>query len=580
LLKQTIAQLFAKFLAEQNIKRVYLMSGGMITYLIDAIHELNNTRIVCVHHEQAAAFAAEAEGRLSDVPGVAIATSGPGATNLLTGIASCYFDSVPTVFITGQVGRNDYRRSAEVRQSGFQETNIVDIAKPITKYCVQAQSYSHAITSLEYAFKLARCGRPGPVLIDLPTDIQVLTEPDGDMPPSFDNSHSVCISEQDPSIVKLFSLLLSAKRPLVLIGGGVRTAHCNNLMQILLEALQIPAVCTLMGLDALSGNHPLRIGFIGVYGNRWANWALARADFLLVLGSRLDVRQTGMDIPKFLDNKTLYRVDCDEGELSGRIKANYSIAADLSDFLKVAQGFVTDNNISPLPTEHWKATIRRVQSLSDDVTEIDTNAINPNSFMRDLSVASPFAAAFISDVGNNQMWAAQSLRTREGQRILNSGGLGAMGYSLPAAIGAAFSTGRPVVSISGDGGLLVNIQELQTISRNRLPVKIVVLNNHVLGLVRGYQDKFFGGRVVATQWGYDAPNFVALARAFNIPAMCVEANDSVAMGLAELWRDPQSPYLLEVKIPHDMIVLPNMMFGNSLDEMYPPIDLNVSDDFA
>ena len=574
-MQQNVVQLFAQKLADEHVKRVYLMIGGAITYIADAIHKLNYTKTVCVHHEQAAAFAAEAEGRLSDAPGIAIATSGPGATNLVTGIASCYFDSVPAIFITGQISTADCCRSAGVRQLGFQETSIIDVVKPITKYCVQVKNAEQAVQSLDYAFHIARNGRPGPVLIDLPMDVQLQPGPDHIAAQAFNEGSVPSVLEDDPSLEQLFSLLSEAKRPVVMIGGGVRAARCADQLGQFLERLQLPAVSSLMGLDALPGDHPLRLGFIGMFGNRWANWALAKADFVLVLGSRLSANQTGANIPAFLTGKTLYRVDCDKGELSARVKAQHCVTADLSAFLKAALGATAKQKGLPLSTDNWLAAIRKVQRLSDDVSELKTEGINPNWFMRELSAASPLAAAFVSDVGNNQLWAAQSLRTRAGQRILNSCGLGAMGFALPAAMGAAFATGKPVVSICGDGGCLVNVQELQTIARNRLPVKIVVLNNQVLGLVRLYQDNFLGGRLVASQWGYDAPDFVSLAQAFKIPASSVDSKEAVSKGLADLWRDPQRPYLLEVTIPHDTPVAPNMIFQNTHDAMHPPCELDV-----
>ena len=495
---------------------------------------------------------------------------------LLDATTNCnYFDSVPAIFITGQISTEECCHAATVRQVGFQEANIIDVVKPITKYCVQLQNAEDAVQSLDYAFYIACSGRPGPVVIDFPTNVQLLAEPEHAATPSFTKSAAPFFAEDDPALEQLFSLLASAKRPLVLVGGGIRDARCAEQLRQFLERLQLPAVSTLMGLDALPGDHPLRLGFIGVYGNRWANWALAKADVLVVLGARLNSRQTGANLPAFLTNKTLYRVDCDAGELSGRVQARHCVAADLSAFLNAALLAVARHKTSPLLTENWLASIQKVQSLSDDVHELKTDGINPNVFMRELSAASPLAAAFVADVGNNQLWAAQSLRTRAGQRILNSCGLGAMGFSLPAAMGAAFATGKPVVSISGDGGFLINNQELQTISRNRLPVKMVVLNNQVLGLVRGYQDNFFGGRLVASQWGYDAPNFVALAQAFNIQASSIDSKDTVAKGLADLWRDPLRPYLLEVKISHDMLVVPNMIFQNTHDAMYPPCELDV-----
>ncbi len=574
----TVAEQYARILAEHQIKRVYLMAGGMITHLMDAIHTLGYTKIVCMHHEQAAAFAAEAEGRMTDAPGIAVATSGPGATNLVTGIASCYFDSVPALFITGQVNRDECLGNQGTRQAGFQETNIVELVRPITKHCIQAADAEEAVRSLVQAFAISRSGRPGPVLIDLPTNIQTLPAPEVHASQAARHSGDGGIERTDAFLEPLQTALRQAKRPLALIGGGVRAARCAGPLRRFLETLQLPAVSSLMGLDVLPGDHPLRVGFIGVYGNRWANWALAKADVLLVLGSRLDIRQTGADLPTFLKDKVIFRVDCDPSELAGRVKARHALAMDLAAFLEEAASAASRSLLPPLPTTSWLAAVRAAQAHCDDTDEVQTEAIHPNRFLRNLSKVSHRAAAFVPDVGNNQMWAAQSLRPSADQRLLCSGGLGAMGFAMPAAMGAAFATGRPVVAITGDGGCLVNIQELQTISRNRLPVKLVVLNNRVLGLVRGYQETLFSRRVVATDWGYDAPDFVAVARGFGIPASRIESRDAVATGLAALWQDPSSPYLLEVMIPHDMIVAPNLMHGSTLGSMNPPRPLPVAHD--
>ena len=349
----TVAIHFASMLQKAGIKRVFTMAGGMITHLLDAIHSIGSIDIVCMHHEQAAAFAAESEGRISNCPGIVIATSGPGATNLMTGVASCYFDSIPAIFITGQVPIQDCVNEQHARQTGFQETNIVEIVKSITKSSCQPKNAVDAIFCLMHSFHIACSGRPGPVLIDLPMDVQMLPV-EGVGPAYSPDAVDSSVSSNDFSIIQLFSLLSKAKRPLALIGGGVRAARSSQKVRHFLERLNIPAVSSLMGLDVLPGDHPLRMGFIGVYGNRWANWALAKADFLLVLGSRLNVRVTGGDIPRFLNDKTLFRVDCDQSELQGRVKAQHSVQADLSSFLQAANQYSAIREIAPLEATNFE----------------------------------------------------------------------------------------------------------------------------------------------------------------------------------------------------------------------------------
>jgi acetolactate synthase-1/2/3 large subunit len=319
-------------------------------------------------------------------------------------------------------------------------------------------------------------------------------------------------------------------------------------------------------------DHSLRVGFIGTYGNRWANFALGSCDLLLVLGSRLDLRQTGTDISSFQKDKIIYHIDIDHVELNNRIKDCISLEANLSDFFPQIEnlGFVSK------ASEEWINEIEGKKQARPDINELEKIAgINPNIFIHRLAKASPKAALFTADVGNNQMWSAQSLELIKNQLFLTSGGMGAMGYALPAAIGASMTMGNaPVVAISGDGGFQINIQELQTIVRNNLPVKIVILNNHCLGMIRQFQDSYFSSCYQSTVWGYDAPEFTKLAIAYGIEAYSINADEQIESALNKLWEDPLKPFLLEVSIDIHTNVFPKMAFGNPITRMDPEIGIS------
>ena len=322
------------FLEYKHVASVYEMAGGMITHLLDSLSRSKKIRVISMHHEQAAAFAAEAAGRLTGIPGVAMATSGPGATNLLTGIGSCYFDSSPAVFITGQVNRHEIKGNRPIRQLGFQETDIVSLARPITKAAWQVPNAEALPAHLERAFSLAVAARPGPVLLDIPMDVQrgnVLV-------PRNSRRTEDRAEPKRPfplALIKnLFADLRRAKRPLILIGGGVRAARAEELARRFILRAGVPVVHSLMAVDILPHNHPLRVGIIGSYGNRWANLAIGESDFILVLGSRLDIRQTGSDVEYFKGARVIYHVDCEPGEINNRVPGCHAIVADLADFFK------------------------------------------------------------------------------------------------------------------------------------------------------------------------------------------------------------------------------------------------------
>src|ERR1035437_9869470 len=564
-----VTDYIAKDLYRRGVRTVFELSGGMITHLLNSLYEAQQIRILSMHHEQAAAFAADATGRMTGVPGVAMATSGPGATNLLTGIGSCFFDSSPAVFITGQVNRWELRNGRKIRQLGFQETDIVQMATPITKAAWQITSPEEVPKKLEEAFSVAMAGPPGTVLLDIPMDIQ---RSHIEEPPPFDElpvDEGVSGLDNDATLDDLLMALKSSKKPLILAGGGIRAGNAVESFRRFVRKTGVPVVNSLLAMDLLPYEDPQRVGMIGTYGNRWANLAFAASDLLIVLGSRLDVRQTGSDVEFVKANRIIFHVDCEAGEINNRVTGCRAFFADLKQFIGMTETKI-GNKILPQNAE-WLNEINALRTRYSDLTEISsTEGINPNWFVHQLCTASRAAGAYTVDVGQHQMWAAQSSEVGGEQRWITSGGMGSMGFALPAGIGATIAMGlQPVVVIAGDGGFQCNLQELQTVVRNHLPIKIVVMNNRCHGMVRQFQESYFEGHYQSTLWGYDVPDFVQVASAYGIPGCRVETVAQVEEGLAKLWKDPARPFLLEVEIDTFTNVYPKIAFGLPLNQMEP-----------
>ena len=560
----------AHFLEAQGVTTVFEMSGGMITHMLDSLHQLTKINIVSMHHEQSASFAADAYARATGVPGIAMATSGPGATNLLTGIASCYFDSAPGVFITGQVNTFELKGERPIRQLGFQETDIVSMARPVCKACYEVRDASELPQVLEAAFAAALSGRPGPVLIDIPMNVQR-----GDVPPPPTGFLRVAreriAHDLTPALFEeLAQALAAAQKPLILVGRGVRAAFVVEEFRRFAHLIQVPVVASLLAVDAMAYDDPLRVGYIGSYGNRWANMALGQSDFILVLGARLDIRQTGADTKYFQEGRIIWHVDCDPGEINNRVLGCRPVVADLADFFVLAHRYYNCIDFSPRPD--WIAELQALQTQWADTKEQpDVVGINPNEFMHSLSRgAGRVAAGYVADVGNHQQWAAQSLELGPEQVFFTSGGLGSMGYALPAALGLCFAANRrPVVMIAGDGGFQMNVQELQTIAHHQLPIKLVVLNNNCLGMIRQFQDSYFEGRYQSTFWGYSAPDFTKIATAYGISSSTVSEPADLDEATAWLWANPNEPALLQVMIDSHTNCYPKLAFGRPITEMEP-----------
>ncbi|XID92784.1 thiamine pyrophosphate-binding protein [Paenibacillaceae bacterium WGS1546] len=568
------ARYIVDFLIREGVTHVFEMAGGAIAHLLDAVDEREEIAAVPMRHEQAAAFAAEGYARVAGDVGVAMATSGPGALNLLTGIGSCYFDSVPCLFLTGQVNTYEYKGDASVRQNGFQETDIVSVAAPLTKYAALVERADRLRYELEKALRIARSGRPGPVLLDIPMDVQ-RAEVDPAGMEAFDEGEQGDREEPtDEEVRRTVRLLRGAARPIVLTGGGVRAAGAVPVLRGWLASAGIPVVCSLMGLDAVEAAYEWNMGLIGSYGHRYANMALANCDCLLVLGSRLDTRQTGTRPKTFARGAKIIHVDIDASELGRKIRPELAVRAHLRPFLEK----LSERWVAKPPSGDWSAWKERLsfyrRSYPTGKPQAEGGAIEPNRLMERLARETPDDAIVCLDVGQHQMWASQSWPVGPRGRLLNAGGMGAMGFGLPAAIGAAFAApGRPIVLVAGDGGLQVNLQELQTVVHWRLPIAMFVLNNRSLGMVRQFQDLYFGGRRASTVSGYSCPDFVKVARAYGLPAFRAADGEELEARLqAGFRKNAEEPALLEIELSPAADVLPKLGVGRPIEDMEPLLE--------
>jgi acetolactate synthase-1/2/3 large subunit len=550
--KKTLADCIAEFIAEKKSPGVFQLSGGMTAFMLDAIARLGRTPIINTRHEQAAGFAAEGSARVSGIAGFAFGTSGPGATNLLTPIASSYFDSVPVVYITGQVNQKELRQNSNQRQNGFQELDICRMAESITKKVYKPSSAKEVMASLEEGWKLALENRQGPVLIDIPINLQqefIELAPSTRLEPS--ERQAIAMQTREA----ISSMMGNACRPLVLVGGGVRIDDSVEKLSDMLKKSDLPYVTSLMGLDCISHNSPNYLGFIGSYGNRWANYALSKADLLIVLGSRLDVRQTGNSIEKFIEGKRIIRIDIDEHELSGRIKSDLALKMTVSEFLDI----IMEYNFPISNTEYRDEVIEIKSQFPQPLEQIGEILFNPSNLMEMLSKIFAEAAGYIVDVGQHQMWAAQSLHLSEGQRLLTSGGLGAMGFALPASIGAAIATNQKWICITGDGCLQLSIAELQTIVHYNLPIAICLINNKQHGMVAQFQQENMGGRLIGTSEGYSTPDFQELASAFGLQKVYKITSEAEMIDLLDITSNwVEGPIFIEFVLDANAKALPKL----------------------
>ncbi len=541
------AQYIVRKLMSEGVDTLFGYPGGCVMPIYDALLESPIRHILC-RHEQGTAFAANGYARASGRTGVCLATSGPGATNLLTGLADAYMDSVPMVAITGQVP------TSLIGTDAFQEIDVLGMSLPITKQSFLVQSVDELPETLDQAFRIAREGRPGPVLVDLPKDIQLATLPEHTLPQPAPEPVEQPLPEAP--LQQAIELLRSSSKPIIYGGGGILLGDAITPFRNFVETTGIPAVFSLKGLGALPGDHPLNLGMLGMHGSVAANQLVQETDLLIAVGVRFDDRVTGK-LNRFAPHARVIHLDVDPAEIGKLRPASCALAGDIRQSLKAMT--------LPLNLAPWRAECR-ARLARDGFSLPEPEGITGPHVMRQLSRMTRGHAIISCDVGQHQMWVAQHYAFDHPRKHLTSGGLGAMGFGLPAAIGAQLANPEtPVINIAGDGSFQMNTQELATIGRYQLPIKIIILDNQALGMVRQQQAVCYQERYSEIDLS-DNPDFCTLARAFGITAHSLSEPEDMAYAIGKL-LDAPGPALLHVAIETEHNVWPMVKPGDANDQI-------------
>ena len=567
-----------QYLHDKNVRHVFLITGGAIAFVVDSFRNVKGIQYICHQHEQAAAMAAEAYSRLSGTVGVAMATSGPGATNLITGICCAWFDSIPVLYITGQVNTNEQKGESAVRQVGFQETDIVSMVQPVTKYAVMVTRSEDIAYELDKALAIAYQGRPGPVLLDIPMNIQ-RAEIDPKKLRRFAIKEKISKSDaaMQKKIASVIKLMSASRRPVIIAGGGIGIANARKELQTVLDKTGIPVVTSWSGFDTVPWEYTGHVGQFGVYGNRAANFAVQTADFVLSIGSRLDTRQTGGKPETFAPHAKKVMVDVDPAELGKRrgYTPDIEISADAKIFL---HGFADELKKTKMPkvdqwvakTQEWK---KKYSAVLPEYYK-QKGSVNSYVFTKTLSDFVPSPAVIIPDNGGNLTWTMQAFQLKAGQRLFSAFGNSPMGYSFPASIGAAYAVaGRmPVIAIIGDGSFQMNIQELQTVFYNKIPIKLFVLNNHSYGIIKQFQDTLFNSRYEATspEKGYAPPDFQKVVAAYGLKIVTIKNHKELAYKIKQVLKE-KGPVICNVEIASGQRLVPKLEFGNPIENLSPEL---------
>ncbi len=531
----TGARAIVECLRERGVDMIFGYPGGMILPMYDALFDEKEIKQILVTHEQNAAHAADGYARATGKVGVCMATSGPGATNLVTGIATAFMDSIPMVAITGQVD------TALLGRDAFQETDILDITMPITKHNFKVKEARLLVPTIRQAFEIAMSGRRGPVLVDVPRDLffaevdykvqpveeKVWSQPDADF--------IICAAEAAEEIAK-------AERPAVIVGGGAISAGASKEIIAFIEKFNLPVVNTLMGIGAVPRSHPQNLGFAGMHGKKAANHAIAAADLIIAVGSRFGDRQTG-NVAKYTQAKKFIHIDIDPAEIDKNIEGSLGLAGNMQVILKLLMRHEANKN----RVDWW----RQIESWQEEYDyDYQVNRLTvPWAMYQIAKKTAGKNFAYATDVGQHQMWAALHLHVEEPRTWLTSGGLGTMGFGLPAAMGAqlAYGKNRRVICVSGDGGIKMTGNEYYTIARLKLPIISLIVNNTSLGMIRQLQKVFYKERFIACEFDYQ-PDYVAYAQSFGITAEAVSTQEDFAHALNKALEDTENPRVIVLNV--------------------------------
>ncbi|MFW5932891.1 MAG: biosynthetic-type acetolactate synthase large subunit [Candidatus Hadarchaeota archaeon] len=553
----TGAKALIESLKEEGVETIFGIPGGAMIDVYDALYQEEKINHILCRHEQGAAHAADAYARVTGKPGVCMATSGPGATNLTTGIANANMDSSPVIAITGQVSQNLLGVDA------FQEADVLSTMLPNTKHNLMLRDASKIPKRINYAFKVATTGRPGPVHIDFPKDVQN-DEAETEVPQEAEYRKKPRMEPNKEEIKEAAEIISEAEQPLIFAGGGVILSKAWPELKELAEQLEIPVVTSTMAKGVIPEDHPLSLGIMGMHGRMTANIAITECDVLLGVGVRFDDRQTG-DIRHFAPKAEIIHIDIDPVELGKNIRVEVPIQADGKTALKRILEYIESNEITRSADE-WNERIHKLKDKFKPKMDFDEKPIKPQRIIKDTMEVLDDDAIITAEVGQCQMWAAHFYEMKEPRKFINSGGLGTMGFGFPAAIGA--KVGKPecqVVDIAGDGSFLMNSQELATTVEEDIPVVAMIFNNRYLGMVKQWQDLFYDERRSATDLG-QSPDFAELAEAYGAYGKKITRPSEIAPKLKEA-LDSGKPAVLDIIVDPDEHVLPMVPAGGKLDKM-------------
>ncbi len=545
-----------KCLVESKVTDVFGYPGAVICHFIDSASKNNEMDTHLNYHEQASAFAACGYGLCGKI-GVAYSNGGPGATNLYTGIVNAWYDSIPSIFLIGQGDLNSLKGKLPIKQKGIQEIPVAQLMKQISKESVRIDKAEELPYYIERALYQSNHGRPGPIVLELPADIQRSNI-------NLETCKHYIIPNKQPKLIKksqiidIIHIIKQSKRPCLLIGNGVKFSKTEESLRELINNTHIPTVFSLPAMDTLPFDHPYNFGFIGNNGFRYSNMILSHSDCIIALGTRLDLKQVGLDRNNFVPNATLIRVDIDKKELTYKVHENeIQICADLREALPLLS-----KNIKYTTSERWINTCIQLKKV--------LYGYDFKSYHRLIQKIcdNAHASTFTADVGQHQIHIAQAIKIKPGQRLLLSLGLASMGFSLPAAIGAYYATKKPVICFSGDGGIQMNIQELETIKRDHLPIKVIIINNNSLGMIREFQQRNFESKYYQSvpSEKYTIPNFKKISEAYGIPYRLIRTIDEIEQNIVV-----DGPEVIEVLINEFTYLYPRFIRGKDIKEMDPPL---------
>ena len=547
------AKAIIESLYREKVEVIFGYPGGAVLPLYDELYD-SDIRHILVRHEQAAAHAADGYSRATGKAGVCLATSGPGATNLVTGIATAYMDSVPVIAITGQVPRS------LIGYDAFQEANITGITLPITKHNYLVQDSKDIPVIIKEAFYIAQTGRPGPVLIDVPKDTQSEIM-EFEYPAEIKmRGYKPTYTGNEQQVKKAASLILKAEKPVLYVGGGIIISNATEELRSLAESIMAPVTTTLMGMGAFPSGHPLSLGMLGMHGTRYANYAVQESDLIIAIGVRFDDRVTGK-ISAFAPNARIIHLDIDPAEIGKNVRVDLPIVGDAKNILKTLLKYVRQEQVR---TEAWT---RKIEAWKKEypLTYKKDNLLRPQFVVEQISETCP-DAIIVTEVGQNQMWAAQYFNYKNPRTFISSGGLGTMGYGFPASMGA--KVGRPestVIDIAGDGSFQMNSQELATVVQNDIPVIVAILNNGFLGMVRQWQELFFNKRFSATCLE-GSVDFVKLAEAYGALGLRVTKKSDVKDAIMEAVKS-ERPTIIDFVVEKQENVSPMVPAGAAINEI-------------